>query len=154
MPIYMRKDVQRRYSLPNNFFVGDTPAYFPLGKPPVLFRDARGSYLDVIRPQISQQNWEDFHSSKTWIVINAKRDIAKAISLKFDMDPSLNDAFDDLWVLLSEARAYEKHQKDNIKADLDDAYRYAAKAGRGPDRQQEYFQPPRVAFGQQGGYLL
>jgi hypothetical protein len=131
MPIYMRKDVQRCFKFSDHFFVGDTPAFFPPGKPPVLFRQLRGSYLDVIRPKISVQNWNDFHSSKTWLIFNAQRDITKAISEKFDMDPSLNDAFNDLWVLFAEALDYKGQQKSNLESDLDDAYKYAGKIAAG-----------------------
>ncbi|PWT74182.1 MAG: hypothetical protein C5B46_04470 [Proteobacteria bacterium] len=137
MPIHMRKDVQRCFQFSDHFFVGDTPAYFPPDKPPVLFRQLRGSYLDVIRPKIAVQNWNDFHASNQWTIINAERDIAKAISKKFDMDASLNDAFNDLWVFMSDARMYEGSQDSTIKSDLQDSYRFAAMlaAGKTVDKQ-------------------
>lgn len=131
MPIYMRTDVKRRFGFGKQFSMGDTPVYIPLNGKPVLFRETGGSYLNVIRPQIASQNWENFHSPKTWTVLNAKRDIAKAVSLKFDMDPSLEAAFNDLWVLVAGARSYESSQEKAIEGDLDDAYQYAAKLAAG-----------------------
>ena len=142
MPIYMRKDVQRCFKFSDHFFVGDTPAFFPPDKPPVLFRELRGSYLDVIRPKIAVQNWNDFHASNNWMIINAQRDIAKAISKKFDMDPSLNEAFNDLWVLLSDARIYRGTQESTIESDLQDAYKYAGQIAAGKTVDKRTFSRP------------
>src|SRR5262249_38150992 len=77
------------------------------------------------------------HASNQWTIINAERDIAKAISKKFDMDASLNEAFNDLWVFMSDARTYEGSQDATIKSDLQDSYRFAAMlaAGKTVDKQ-------------------
>src|SRR5262249_39812988 len=124
MPIQMIKDVKRRYGFGNQFFMGDTPVSVSGSKDTVPFRKKGGSYLNAVRADIARQNWDDFHSSDTWIVINADRSIAKAVSEKFDMDKSLDAAFDDLWVFASGARDYEKDQAAAIEKDLSDAYRY------------------------------
>ena len=131
MSIRMIADVKRLFGFGKQFFMGETPVYIPLNGKPVLFRETGGYYLDVVRGKVAQQHWDDFHSDKTWKVWNAARDIAKAVSLKFDMDESLSGAFDDLWVLSAGARKYESDQKKEIKDDLANAYRYAAQLAYG-----------------------
>ena len=131
MSIRMIADVKRLFGFGKQFFMGDTPVYIPLNGKPVLFRETGGYFLDVVRGKVAQQHWDDFHSYKTWTVWNAARDIAKAVSLKFDMDEGLDAAFDDLWVLAAAARKYESDQKKEIKDDLANAYRYAAQLAYG-----------------------
>ena len=109
------------------------------------YRDVGGSYLDVVRSHVAVRNWNEFWANKPWDDLNAAREFAKAIGLKFDLDPSLTDAFDDLWVLMAEARQYEKQQEDKIKGkkgDLEDAYGYAAQLAKGKTVNKPTFSRP------------
>jgi hypothetical protein len=146
MPIHMIKDVKRRYGFGKQFFMGDTPVSVAGSNDTVPFRKKGGSYLNAVRAEIARQNWDDFHSDQTWILINADRSIAKAVSEKFDMAKSLDAAFDDLWVFASGARNYEKDQATGIEKDLTDAYRYAAELAYGMDVYLDTFRraTPRV----------
>lgn len=142
MPITVRNDVQPLYSLPDRFLLGDTPDW---DKRPLNFRDVGGSYLNLIRPHVAIRNWNQFYASKPWDDLNAAREFAKAIGLRFDLDPSLTDAFDNLWVLMAEARQYEKQQKDKItgkNGDLDDAYGFAAQLAKGKTINKPTFSRP------------
>ncbi len=112
----------------------DTPLFMPIGVgDPIYFRDVLGSYVDAVRPKIADVNWDQFHSNGNFSFPNFSQDIARTLSLKFDLDSSRVDAFNELWTFVRNGQTYEKKKKDDgtIEADLEQAYEITARLAAG-----------------------
>jgi len=132
MPISVKNDIKKAYGFGNSFSLGDTPVFIALGGgTSYFFRDVKGSYLSLVKPIIADQNWDEFYSS--WDVINANRDIVKTTSSKFNLLPSEEPIFDDLWPLLADSLNYanDNDVKDDIEDDINEAYELVAKIAAG-----------------------
>ena len=108
MPISVKKDVKPCYGFGSRFSLSKTPIYTPLGGETIYFGDNGGSYLNDVRPTIVERNWKQFHSDANFYAFDFERDVARSISLKFDLDATLIAAFDELWAFARNAREYEK----------------------------------------------
>ena len=134
MPISIKRDVKPAYLLGSRFSLKDTPLFMPIGVgDPIYFRDVLGSYVDAVRPKIADVNWDQFHSNGNFSFPNFSQDIARTLSLKFDLDSSRVDAFNELWTFVRNGQTYEKKKKDDgtIEADLEQAYEITARLAAG-----------------------
>jgi predicted phosphodiesterase len=134
MPISIKGDVKPAYGLGSRFSLKDTPLYIPLGSGDIIyFRDVLGSYLNAVRPRIADTNWYQFHSNGNFSFPNFEQDVARSLSLKFDLDSSRVGAFNELWTFVRNAREYEKQKKEDgtIEADLEQAFEITARLAAG-----------------------
>jgi hypothetical protein len=141
MPISIKKDVKPWYGFGSRFSLRKTAIYTPLGGETIYFGGKGGSYLNAVRPGIAEKNWKEFHSDANFSAFDFERDVARSISLKFDLDPGLIPTFDELWTFARNAREYEKAMTDvgAFHKDLQDAYRLAARLAAGENPTETTF---------------
>jgi len=143
MPISIKNDVKPAFGFGSSFSLGRTPVYTPLAGSgqTIYFGDIGGSYLNSVRPVIAKQNWNEFHSDTNFSLPDFQRDVARSISLKFDLDPSRTRAFDDLWTFVQNAREYEDKKKldGTLEQELEDAYHSVALLAAGENSTKATF---------------
>lgn len=142
MPISIKRDVKPWYGFGSSFSLGKTPVYVPLGAGQTIYiGDVGGSYLNAVRPAIAQKNWNEFHSNANFSLPDFERDVARSLSLRFDLDPSRVPAFDELWTFVRNAREYEKKKKADgtIEEDLGDAYDLIVRVATGKNPNENTF---------------
>jgi len=94
-----------------------------------------------VRPAIADRNWHQFHSDKNFFAPDFERDVARSISLKFDLEEGRVAGFNELWTFVRNSREYEKQKKKDgtIERNLDDAYQLAARLAAGQNPTERTF---------------
>lgn len=171
MPISVKKDIKKAYGFGDRFFLGDTHTLDTStglqGGAVFKIREFGGTYLKHVKPVIADQNWKEFHNASgltalsvelglSLALINvpglisiavwntASRDVARTVSMKFNLNENEKTTFNKLWKLNEDALNYakEKKVKDDMDKDLQESYRLLAKIAAGKATNKEFDKKP------------
>ncbi|HAA14879.1 MAG TPA: hypothetical protein DCE41_25590 [Cytophagales bacterium] len=113
MPFTIKNDVVRKYKLKGKFR---------------LKRDIKAvkqrSFVKSVIEDMADQSYNDFHNS--WDIDMPKRNVAREVAHKFNLDQDEREVAHNLWPIIKEARAYDKKMEDEIEDDLGKGYQILA----------------------------